>query len=104
MARNFCEDFAPRDEAARLCEERGANRAAVKAAGGRRRRGISVKILLPGTEPQGFAGSGEQIAPLKRPPVAGGAQTGRRQVYFPLFFSAAPGTEVRIDSLFPLRR
>ena len=42
------------------------------AAGRGRRRGISVKILLPGTEPQGFAGGGEQIAPLKRPPAAGG--------------------------------
>ncbi|MEE1375332.1 MAG: hypothetical protein U0L07_08465, partial [Clostridia bacterium] len=58
-----------------LCGGRGANRAAEKAAGGRRRRGISVKILLPGTEPQGFAGSGEQIAPLKKPPEAdGGAE------------------------------
>ena len=49
-AQNFCEDFAPRNEAARLCGERGANRAAEKAAGGRWRRGISVKILLPGIE------------------------------------------------------
>ena len=71
-ARNLCEDFAPRDEAARVCGERGANRAAEKAAEGRRRRGICVKILLPGTKLQGFAGSGEQIAPLKRPPKAGG--------------------------------
>ena len=44
-------------------------------AGGRWRRGTSVKILLPETKPQGFAGSGEQIAPLKRPPEAdGGAE------------------------------
>jgi len=71
-ARNFCEDFAPRNGAARICGGRGANRAAEKAAGGRRRHGISVKILLPGTKLQGFAGSGEQIAPLKRPPEAGG--------------------------------
>ena len=69
-ARNFCEDFAPRNDGARLCGGRGANRAAEKAAGGRRRRGISVKILLPGTVSQGFAGSGEQIAPLKKPPEA----------------------------------
>ena len=61
-AQNFCEDFAPRNEAARLCGGRGANRAAEKAAGGRWRRGICVKILLPGTMAQGFAGSGEQIA------------------------------------------
>ena len=71
-ARNFCEDFAPRDGAARLCGERGANRAAKKAAGGRWRRGICVKILLPRTVPQGFAGSGEQIAPLKKSPEASG--------------------------------
>ena len=44
-------------------------------AGGRWRRGISVKILLPETKPQGFAGGGEQIAPLKKPPEAdGGAE------------------------------
>ena len=74
-ARNLCEDFAPRNDGARLCGERGANRAAEKTAGGRWRRGISVKILLPGTKPQGFAGSGEQIAPLKKPPEAdGGAE------------------------------
>ena len=74
-AQNFCEDFAPRNEAARLCWERGANRAAEKVARGRWRRGISVKILLPGTKPQGFAGGGEQIAPLTKPPEAdGGAE------------------------------
>ena len=33
-ARNLCEDFAPRNEAARLCWERGANRAAEMSAGG----------------------------------------------------------------------
>ena len=71
-ARNFCEDFAPRNGAARVCGERGANRAAEKSADPGRRRGIAVKILLPGTVPQGFAGGGEQIAPLKRPPEAGG--------------------------------
>jgi len=44
-------------------------------AEGKRRREISVKILLPGTVAQGFAGSGEQIAPLKKPPEAdGGAE------------------------------
>jgi len=74
-ARNFCEDFAPRNEAARLCGGRGANRAAEKVARGRRRRGISVKILLPETVAQGLAGSGEQIAPRKcRPKADGGAE------------------------------
>ena len=74
-ARNFCEDFAPRNEASRLCGGRGANRAAEKTAGGRWRRGISVKILLPETVAQGLAGSGEQSAPRKcRPPASGGAE------------------------------
>ena len=75
-ARNFCEDFAPRNEAARLCGQREANRATERTDGGKWRRGISVKILLPGTKPQGFAGSGEQIAPLKGPTEAsGGAES-----------------------------
>ena len=68
-ARNLCEDFAPRNEVTRLCGGRGANRAAEKAAGGRWRRRTSVKILLPGTKQQGFAGSGEQIAPRKCRPA-----------------------------------
>ena len=61
-ARNFCEDFAPRDGGTRPCGERGAKRAAEMPAACKRRRRISVKILLPETKPQGFAGSGEQIA------------------------------------------
>ena len=32
-ARNFCEDFAPRNEAARLCGERGANRVPKNSGG-----------------------------------------------------------------------
>ena len=70
-ARNLCEEFAPRDGAVRVCEEGGANRASEKAAGGRRRRGICVKNLLPGTEPQGLAGRGEQTAPWKSRPALG---------------------------------
>ena len=70
-ARELCEEFAPRNGAARASEERGTNRAAEKAAGGRRRRGISVKILLPGTKLQGLAGRGEQTAPWKSRPVSG---------------------------------
>ena len=71
----MCEDFAPRNGAARVSEERGANRALEKAADPGLRRGICVKNLLPGTELQGLAGSGEQTALLKRPPgVAGSAE------------------------------
>ena len=55
--------FAPRNGATRASGQRGANRALEKPAGPRRGRGICVKILLPGTEEQGLAGSGEQTAP-----------------------------------------
>ena len=68
----MCEDFAPRNGAIRVCRERGANRALEKPAGLGRRRGNCVKILLPGTEPQGFAGSGEQTAPRKSRLAPGG--------------------------------
>ena len=56
--------FAPRNGATRASRQRGANRALEKSAGPRRGRGNCVKILLPGTEEQGLAGSGEQTAPL----------------------------------------
>ena len=68
----MCEEFAPRNGAARVCREREANRALEKPAGLGRRRGNCVKILLPETEPQGFAGSGEQTAPGKKRPAPGG--------------------------------
>ena len=67
----MCEEFAPRDGAARARGEGGANRALEKPAGTGRRRGICVKNLLPGTELQGFAGGGEQTAPWKSRPVSG---------------------------------
>ena len=70
-ARKLCEEFAPRNEAARVHGEGGANRALEKPGGLGRRRGICVKNLLPGTELQGLAVSGEQTAPLKRRPEAG---------------------------------
>ena len=62
----MCEDFAPRNGAARDSEEGGANRARKKPAGGSRGRRKCVKILLPETEPKGLAGSGEQTAPGKK--------------------------------------
>ena len=65
-ARELCEDFAPRNGTTRPSEEGGANRAREKAAGAERGRGNCVKILLPETEEQGFAGRGEQTAPGKR--------------------------------------
>ena len=62
-ARELCEEFAPRNGAARVRRERGANRASEKPVGPEWRRGNCVKNLLPETELQGFAGSGEQTAP-----------------------------------------
>ena len=61
----MCEEFAPRNGAARVSGEGGANRAREKPADLGRRRGICVKNLLPGTELQGLAGGGEQTAPWK---------------------------------------
>ena len=71
-ARELCEEFAPRDGTIRLSGEGGANRASKKPAGPEWRRGNCVKNLLPGTELQGFAGSGEQTAPRKSRPAPGG--------------------------------
>ena len=76
-ARELCEDFAPRNGAARVCRERGANRASEKPVGSGGRRGNCVKILLPETELQGFAGSGEQTAPRKSRPASSGHQIKR---------------------------
>ena len=73
----MCVDFAPRNGAARVRGERGANCASKKPAGPGRRRGNCVKILLPGTEPQGFAESGEQTAPRKSRPASSGHQIKR---------------------------
>ena len=60
--RKLCEDFAPRDEATRVSGERGAKGPADLPAKLRLGVGSCVKILLPETEPQGLAGSGEQRA------------------------------------------
>ena len=76
-ARKLCEDFAPRNGAIRVFRERGANRASKKPVGPGRRRGNCVKNLLPGTELQGFAGSGEQTAPRKSRPASSGHQIKR---------------------------
>ena len=58
----MCEDFAPRAGATRVRGERGAKGPADLSAKLRLGVGSCVKILLPGTEPQGLAGSGEQRA------------------------------------------
>ena len=71
-ARKLCEDFAPRNGATRASGQRGANRAMEKPVGPRWGRGNCVKILLPGTEEQGLADSGEQTAPWKSRPAPGG--------------------------------
>lgn len=69
VARNYCEEFAPRNGTARASGGRGANRVFEIAAGGSRWRGKCVKNLLPETEPQGLAGKGEQTAPGKSRPA-----------------------------------
>ena len=58
--------FAPRNGRTRASGERGANRAMEKPAGPRRGRGHCVKFLLPETELQGLAGSGEQTGRYDR--------------------------------------
>ena len=68
----MCEEFAPRNGAARVCGGWGANRAWDKPSGPGRRRGNCVKKLLPETELQGFVGSGEQTAPRKSRTAPGG--------------------------------
>lgn len=50
---------------------RSVTAGAEKAAGPLGRRGKSVKNLLPGTELQGLAGSGEQTVPWKSRPDSG---------------------------------
>ena len=55
-----CEDFAPRNEGIRDSEGRGAKREGRRARGRVKTGGGNVKILLPGTKPQGLARSGEQ--------------------------------------------
>ena len=58
----MCEGFAPRNEGIRLSGEGGAKRRAGLPAELRLGVGSCVKILLPGTKPQGLAGNGEQRA------------------------------------------
>ena len=60
--RKLCEDLAPRNGGTRLSGEGGAKRPADLPAELRLGAGSCVKILLPETEPQGFAGRGEQKA------------------------------------------
>ena len=60
IGRRKCEDFAPRNGAARVCGERGAKSGRRRAAERAKAGDGNVKILLPETELQGFAGSGEQ--------------------------------------------
>ena len=50
IRRRECEDFAPRNEAIRDSEERGAKRVGRRAPERTKSGGGNVKILLPGTE------------------------------------------------------
>ena len=60
IRRRECEDFAPRNEDTRPSGERGAKRGGRRECGGAKSGGGNVKILLPETEAQDLAGSGEQ--------------------------------------------
>ena len=69
IRRRKCEDFAPRDGATRDSGERGAKRGGRRARERAKSGGGNVKILLPGTEAQGLAGSGEQTGKTFGPPT-----------------------------------
>ena len=69
-----CEDFAPRNGGTRPSVGRGAKRGGRRVRGRVKSGGGNVKILLPETEAQGLAGSGEQ-----REEAAGSAE-GRNPV------------------------
>ena len=77
IRRRKCEDFAPRNGAARASGEWGAKRGGRRARGGAKSGGGTVKILLLGTELQGLAGNGEQR--LK----AAGRRRGRKTAAVP---------------------
>ena len=66
IRRRECEDFAPRDGGIRASGERGAKRGSRRELGRAKSGGGNVKILLPGTEAQEIAGSGEQRAEAAR--------------------------------------
>ena len=60
IRRRECEDFAPRNGGTRVNGEWGAKRGGRRSRGREKTGGGNVKILFPGTESQGLAGSGEQ--------------------------------------------
>ena len=66
IRRRECEDFAPRNGATRVRGERGAKRGHRRATARAKSGGGNVKILLPETELQGLAGSGEQREGARR--------------------------------------
>ena len=87
IRRRECENFAPRNGVTRVSGERGAKRKSHRAPGRSKSGGGNVKILLPGTELQGFVGSGEQREGGRRLP--GRAHSGpcsgictRKNLYF----------------------
>ena len=67
-ARNLCEEFAPRNGAARVCGEEGANRALKHPAGGPRIPKFPARGSRPETENKGFAGSRARTMPAGGPP------------------------------------
>ena len=60
IRRRECEDFAPRNGGTRVNGEWGAKRGGRRSRGREKTGGGNVKILLPETKTQGFAGVGAQ--------------------------------------------
>ena len=75
IRRRECEDFAPRNGGTRPSGERGAKRRGRRVRGRVKSGDGNVKILLPETKTQGFAGVGEQ-----REKAAGCAEKSRAQL------------------------
>ena len=69
-ARNLCEEFAPRNGAARASEEGGANRALKHPAGGPRIPKFPARGARPETENKGLAGSQARTMPATGPPTS----------------------------------
>ena len=69
VAREKCEEFAPRNGTARAREERGANRARTMPTGGPPTSKLPARGSRPKTENKGFAGSRARTMPAGGPPI-----------------------------------
>ena len=74
----MCEEFAPRNGAARASEEGGANRALKHPAGGPRIPKFPARGSRSETENKGFAGSRARTMPTAGPPIPKNPARGSR--------------------------